>query len=185
MRKNFGKKTWLYPMPVLIVTTYNEDGTPNAMNAAWGGVYDTEQIMLCLSLDHRTTGNIRARGAFTVSIADAAHAEACDYVGMVSGRKVPDKLARAGLHTERAETVDAPVIRELPLALECRLVRFNEDGICIGDIVNVSVDESVLGADGVPDTDRLDAIVFDGIRNLYRHVGKAAAPAFEVGKKLI
>ena len=89
------------------------------------------------------------------------------------------------MHTERAETVDAPVIRELPLALECRLVRFNEDGICIGDIVNVSVDESVLGADGVPDTDRLDAIVFDGIRNLYRHVGKAAAPAFEVGKKLI
>ena len=162
MRKNFGKKTWLYPMPVLIVTTYNEDGTPNAMNAAWGGVYDTDQIMLCLSQDHRTTGNIRARGAFTVSIADAAHAEACDYVGMVSGRKVPDKLA-----------------------LECRLVRFNEDGICIGDIVNVSVDESVLGADGVPDTDRLDAIVFDGIRNLYRHVGKAAAPAFEVGKKLI
>ena len=104
---------------------------------------------------------------------------------MVSGRKVPDKLARAGLHTERAETVDAPVIRELPLALECRLVRFNEDGICIGDIVNVSVDESVLGADGVPDTDRLDAIVFDGIRNLYRHVGKEAAPAFEIGKKLI
>ena len=82
-------------------------------------------------------------------------------------------------------TVDAPIIRELPLALECRLVRFNEDGICIGDIVNVSVDESVLGADGVPDTDRLDAIVFDGIRNLYRHVGKAAAPAFEAGKKLI
>ena len=115
MRKNFGKKTWLYPMPVLIVTTYNEDGTPNAMNAAWGGVYDTDQIMLCLSQDHRTTGNIRARGAFTVNIADAAHAEACDYVGMVSGRKVPDKLARAGLHTERAETVDAPVIRELPL----------------------------------------------------------------------
>lgn len=94
MRKNFGKKTWLYPMPVLIVTTYNEDGTPNAMNAAWGGVYDTDQIMLCLSQDHRTTGNIRARGAFTVSIADAAHVEACDYVGMVSGRKVPDKLAR-------------------------------------------------------------------------------------------
>lgn len=91
MRKNFGKKTWLYPMPVLIVTTYNEDGTPNAMNAAWGGVYDTDQIMLCLSQDHRTTGNIRARGAFTVSIADAAHAEACDYVGMVSGRKVPDQ----------------------------------------------------------------------------------------------
>ena len=95
MRKNFGKKTWLYPMPVLIVTTYNEDGTPNAMNAAWGGVYDTDQIMLCLSQDHRTTGNIRARGAFTVSIADAAHAEACDYVGMVSGRKCGKEYFRS------------------------------------------------------------------------------------------
>lgn len=185
MRKSFGKKAWLYPMPVLIVTTYNADGTPNAMNAAWGGVYDTDQIMLCLSQDHRTTENIRARGAFTVSIADAAHAEVCDYVGMVSGRKVPDKLTRAELHTEHAETVDAPVIRELPLALECRLVRFNEDGICIGDIVNVSADESVLGADGNIDTDRLGAIVFDGIRNLYRRVGEAVAPAFEAGRKLL
>lgn len=185
MRKNFGKKTWLFPMPVLIVTTYNADGTPNAMNAAWGGVYDTDQIMLCLSHDHRTTENIRARGAFTVSFADAAHADACDYVGLVSGKKTPDKLARCGLHADPADAVDAPVIRELPLALECRLVKFNEDGICIGDIVNVSADESVLDADGGIDTDRLDAIVFDGIRNLYRHVGGAAARAFDAGKRLM
>ena len=184
MRKNFGKKTWLYPMPVLIVTTYNEDGTPNAMNAAWGGVYDTDQIMLCLSQDHRTTGNIRARGAFTVSIADAAHAEACDYVGMVSGRKVPDKLARAGLHTERAETVDAPVIRELPLALECRLVRFNEDGICIGDIVNVSVDESVLGENGKVDVRKVRPITFDPFNNTYVALGETVGDAFSAGKSL-
>lgn len=185
MRKNFGKKTWLYPMPVLIVTTYNADGTANAMNAAWGGVYDTDQIMLCLSADHRTTENIRARGSFTVSFADAAHVAACDYVGLVSGNKTPDKLARAGFHTEPAEMVDAPLIRELPLALECRLVKFNEDGICIGDIVNVSADESILDEKGNIDSDKLDAVVFDSIRNLYRLVGGRVAAAFEAGRPLL
>ena len=96
MRKNFGKKTWMYPLPVLIIGTYGEDGTPDAMNAAWGGIYDTGKVVLCLSEGHKTTANIKARGAFTVSFADQEHLVASDYVGIVSANKEPDKLAKAG-----------------------------------------------------------------------------------------
>lgn len=184
MRKNFGKKTWLYPMPVLIVGTYGEDGTPNAMNAAWGGVYDTDTVMLCLSDDHKTTKNIKKRGAFTVSFATSGRVKECDYVGIASANDVPDKLERAGLHTSRAEFVDAPIIDELPLTLECKLVKFNEDGICIGEIVNVSADESVLDSDGKPDARRLDPIIYDGAAHLYWSFGEVVGKAFSDGKSL-
>ena len=95
MRKNFGAKCWLYPMPVLIVGTYDENGVPNAMNAAWGGIYDTNQIMVCLADDHKTTENIKKSGAFTVSFATAETVASCDYVGIVSANDVPDKFERA------------------------------------------------------------------------------------------
>ena len=130
MRKDFGKKTWMYPLPVLIVGTYDENGNADAMNAAWGGIYDTDTVVLCLSADHKTTKNIMAKGAFTVSFADEAHTAACDYLGIVSGNDVPDKLSRAGFTAAKSGHVDAPIINELPMTLECRLVKFNEMSPC-------------------------------------------------------
>ena len=122
MRKNFGAKPYTYPQPVLIIAAYDENGAPNAMNAAWGGISDDTQISMCLSAGHKTVKNIQARKAFTVSMADAAHVAACDYVGIVSGNKVPDKFEKAGFHATKSEFVDAPLIDELPMALECTLV---------------------------------------------------------------
>ena len=184
MRKNFGKNTWVYPMPVLIVGTYDENGVPNAMNAAWGGVYDTDQIMLCLSHDHKTTENIKKNKEFTVSFATAKTVAACDYVGIVSANDVPDKFSRAGFTAERAESVNAPVIKELPMTLECRLVKFNEDGICIGDIVNISADEKILDSEGRIDVKLLDPISYDGVTNAYLRLGEKVGQAFSEGKKI-
>ena len=116
MRKNFGVKAMVYPMPVFILAAYGADGTPNAMNAAWGGISEENEISICVSADHKTTENILSRGAFTVSMATADYVKECDYVGVVSGNKVKDKLERCGFHTERAESVDAPIIKELPMA---------------------------------------------------------------------
>ena len=184
MRKNFGPNPWLYPQPVLIVGTYDESGKADAMNAAWGGMYDTHLIELCLSAGHRTTKNIRAKGAFTVSFADVSNMVACDYVGIVSANDAPDKMQKAGFHTAKSEFVDAPVIEELPLTLECKLVKFTEDGNVIGEIVNVSADERILGADGKVDTQKLNAIVFDPIAATYRKVGENVGKAFSDGAKL-
>ena len=184
MRKNFGAKTWLYPMPVLIVGTYDEDGTPNAMNAAWGGVYDTNQVMVCLADDHKTTENIKKTGAFTLSFATADTVVPCDYVGIVSANDVPDKFARAGLHATKSEYVNAPLIDELPMAVECKLIKFNEDGICIGQIVNVSADESILDENGKIDAKRLDPIIYDGVTHAYWGLGNKVGQAFSAGKEI-
>lgn len=184
MRKNFGPKTWMYPMPVLIVGTYDEMGNPNAMNAAWGGIYDTDQVMLCLSHGHKTYQNIQAKKAFTVSMADASHVAACDYVGMESGNKVANKLEKAGFTTQKSEFVDAPIIRELPMTLECRLAGETPEGILIGQIVNVSADESILNADGKIDPGLLRPITFDPVHNVYRTLGEPVGRAFQDGAAL-
>ena len=184
MRKNFGAKTWLYPMPVLIVGTYDAHGVPNAMNAAWGGVYDTNQVMLCLADDHKTTENIKNSGAFTVSFATAKTVVPCDYVGITSANDVPDKLERAGFHAIRAEHVNAPIIEELPMTLECKLIKFNEDGICIGEIVNVCADESILGLDGRIDPKKLDPIIYDSVTHAYWRFGEKVGTAFADGKTI-
>ena len=184
MRKNFGKKTWAYPMPVFIVAAYDKEQKPCCMNAAWGGIYDTDQIMLCLADDHKTTKNILESKAFTVSIADAAHVVEADYVGIVSGNQVPDKMQKAGLTTVRSEFVDAPIIKEFPMTIECKLLKFNEDGICIGEIVNVSADEAVLGADGQIDPTKLQAITYDPVHYTYLTLGEKVGNAFSDGKKL-
>lgn len=184
MRKNFGKKTWFYPMPVLIVGSYDEQGNADAMNAAWGGVYDANQIMISLSAGHKTTKNIKAKGEFTVSFADAANVVAADYVGMESANDVPNKLEKAGWHAEKSGTVDAPIIKELPLALECKLVKFNEDGNVIGEIVGISADESILGADGEVDPKLFKALGLDPVSNEYRVMGEAVGHAFKDGAKL-
>jgi len=184
MRKNFGAQSWLYPMPVLIVGTYDEKETPNAMNAAWGGVYDTNQVMLCLSHDHRTTENIKKTGAFTVSFATVETLVACDYVGIVSGNEVPDKFERAGFHATKSELVNAPLIDELPMALECKLIKFNEDGICIGEIVNVSAKECILDGEGKIDAEKLNPISYDGVTHAYRRLGDRVGNAFCDGKRI-
>ena len=184
MRKNFGKKTWLYPMPVLIVGTYDEGGNPNAMNAAWGGIYDTNLVMVCLADDHKTTENIRKTGAFTLSFATADTVVPCDYVGIVSGNDVPDKFERAGFSATKSEFVNAPLINELPMAVECKLLKFNEDGICIGEIVNVSADESVLNDEGKIDAKKMNPISYDSSTHVYWTLGEVAGRAFSDGKKI-
>lgn len=171
-------------MPVLIVGTYGEDGQPNAMNAAWGGIYDTDQIMLCLAHEHKTAENIKSRGAFTVSFATEATVAACDYVGVVSANDTPDKFARAGFHATRSELVDAPLIDELPVCLECRLVKFNEDGICVGEIVNVSAEQDALGEDGKISAEAFKPIIYDSVTHAYRGIGGRVGQAFSDGLKL-
>ena len=184
MRKDFGSKPWFYPMPVLVIGTYGADGKPDAMTAAWGGLYEADMAELCLSHGHKTFDNIVARGAFTVSFADAAHLREADYVGLVSGHNEPDKLAKAGLHTEKSVFVDAPVITEFPVALECSLVKVNEDGNVIGRIVNISADESVLADDGKPDVAKIAPISYDGVRNEYFVMGEKVGSAFHDGAGL-
>ena len=122
MRKDFGSKPWFYPMPVLVIGTYGADGKPDAMTAAWGGLYDADKVVLCLSAGHKTTKNIQAKGAFTVSFADAAHVVSSDYVGIVSANTEPAKMEKSGFHTTKSEFVDAPLIDELPVALECKFL---------------------------------------------------------------
>lgn len=183
MRKDFGSKPMLYPMPVLIIGTYGEDGTPNAMNAAWGGIVDTNLIGICLA-DHKTTRNIFARKAFTVSMADVGNMVAADYVGIVSGDKVPDKVARAGWHTSKSHLVDAPIIDELPMTLECSFVSYDEGtGLLIGRIENVSAEESIL-TDGKIDLNKFHPITFDPCGNGYYPLGEKLGNAFQEGKKL-
>ncbi len=184
MRKNFGLKSMLYPMPVLIVGTYGEDGTPNAMNAAWGGIYDTNQVMVCLADDHKTTENIKKTGAFTISFATAKTVVPCDYVGIVSANDDPDKFAKAGFSAAKSEYVNAPLINELPVAVECKLLKFNEDGICIGEIVNVSADESALDESGKINVKRFDPIIYDSMTHAYWNFGEKVGRAFSDGNKL-
>jgi len=171
-------------MPVLIIGTYDENGTPNAMNAAWGGIYDTNMVMVCLADDHKTTENIKKAGAFTVSFATVKTVVPCDYVGIVSANDVPDKLLRAGLHAVKSEYVNAPIIEELPMAVECKLRGFNEDGICIGQIVNVCADESILDENGRIDVKRLDPIIYDGVTHAYWSFGEKVGQAFSDGSKI-
>jgi len=171
-------------MPVLIVGTYDEAKRPNAMNAAWGGIYDTNLIMVCLADEHKTTENIRKTGAFTVSFATAGTVVACDYVGIVSANDVPEKFEKAGFHATRSEFVNAPIIDELPMTVECRLLKFNEDGICIGEIVNVSADESILDENGKIDVKKLDPIIYDSATHAYWDFGKKVGRAFCDGKNI-
>lgn len=184
MRKNFGAKPILYPQPVFIIATYNEDGTSNAMNAAWGGISEADEISMCISENHKTTENVLARRAFTVSMATADYVAACDYVGMVSGSKVPNKVEKAGFHTVRSEFVDAPVIVELPMAVECQLVSYDPETCrMVGKVVNVCADESVL-TDGKIDPAKLKPITFDGMNHTYLALGEKVGNAFSDGAKL-
>ncbi len=180
-RTNFGASPIMFPQPVLIIGTYDENGIPNAMNAAWGITTDFKEITISLS-EHKTTDNFKIRKAFTVSMATEDQVIACDYVGIESGRKVPDKFARAGFHATKSEFVDAPLIDELPMALECKVKSF-EDGILIGEIVNVSADDSVI-TNGKIDPKKLRPITFDPCNNTYIGLGEKVGNAFQDGRKL-
>ena len=185
MRKNFGAKAMCYPMPVYIIGTYGEGGTPNAMNAAWGGISEETEISICVSADHKTTKNILARKAFTVSMATAKYVAACDYVGIVSGTEEPEKFAKAGFHATKSEFVDAPLIDELPMAVECRLISYDPETCrLVGEIVNVSVDDSVLGENGKVDVTKLQPITYDPINHHYLVLGEKVGQAFQDGFSL-
>ena len=181
MRKNFGVKPMVYPMPVFIIGTYDENGVPNAMNAAWGGISEENEISICISADHKTTYNLLKKGAFTVSMATADYVRECDYVGIVSGNDVEDKLTRCGLHTVKSEFVNAPVIVELPMAVECRLKSYDPDSCrLVGEIVNVSCDEEMLTG-GRIDLAKLRPITYDSANHTYRVVGEVVGKAYSDG----
>ncbi len=185
MRKNIGAKTALYPMPVLIIGTYGESDIPNAMNAAWGGISEENEISICVSDDHKTTANLLARGAFTVSIADVDNLVAADYVGIVSGNDIPDKIERAGWHAEKSARVDAPIFTELPMALECRLKSYDAASCrLVGEIVDLSVDDKILTEDGKIDLAKFHPITYDSFRHEYVALGAAVGKAFSAGLEL-
>ena len=180
-RVDFGAKPYLYPMPVLIIGTYDENGVPNAMNAAWGTITDYNEITISMA-PHKTTENLAVTGAFTVSIATEDTVVACDYVGIVSGKDVPDKFAKAGFHATKSEKVNAPLIDELPMALECK-VKSYEDEILVGEIVNVIADESVL-TNGKIDPKKLRPIAYDPVNHTYLSLGDVVGKAFSDGSTL-
>ena len=184
-RKNFGAKAYSYPQPVWIIATYDAEGNPNAMNAAWGGISEENEISVCLSANHKTCANFAVTGAFTISMADADHVAGCDYVGMASGTKTADKFARAGFTATKSELVNAPIINELAVCLECRVIEYNKE-TCIlrGEIVNVSVDESAL-TDGKVDVSKVKPISFDPFNNAYHVIGEKVGDAWGSGRSLL
>ena len=181
-RKNFGPNPALVttPQPCVMVATWDKDHTPDVMMAAWAGQYDNKQIVISMSR-HKTTDNIEQTGAFTVSFADIRTVAESDYFGLVIGHKVPDKVARVGFTATPSPNVDAPIINEYPLTLECKVVSW-QDGILIGEVVNMSADESIL-TDGKVDLEKLQPIVFDAASVTYRAIGDVVGQAWGSGKK--
>lgn len=184
MKKNFGVKPVIYPQPVLMLAAYDKQGLPCAMAAAWGGISEETEISICVSEFHKTMLNILETGAFTVSPATAEYAAQCDYLGTVSGNQVEDKLRRVGFTVTKSAFVDAPVIDQLPMALECRLISYDlEHCRLVGEIVNVCADESVLNESGKVDPLKLQPICYDGMNHEYHVLGQRVGKAFSMGKK--
>ncbi len=181
-RKNFGPDHALVttPQPCVMIATWDKDHTPDVMMAAWAGQYDFKQIVVSLS-KHKTTQNLEQTGAFTVSFADLRTVAESDYFGLVSGSKVPDKVARAGFTVTPSPNVDAPIIDQYPLTLECKVVSWS-NGILVGQVVNMCADESIL-TDGKVDLEKLQPIVFDAASMTYRAIGKVVGKAWGDGKK--
>lgn len=188
MKKSIKNKTVVTPLPVLIVATYDENGTPDAMNAAWGGQCDYHKIALNLANGHKTTENIRKNREFTVSIGTLDTMTLSDYVGIVSANKIIDKLAKADVHVSKAPNVNAPIIEEYPLTMECRAISINEENggtRVVGEVVNLLAEESILDEKGNVDFDKLCPISYDSERHTYRVLGSNVGHAFSDGKKLI
>ena len=185
--KSFGQKPWVLPQPVLIIGTYNNDGTPNAMNAAWGGQWDSKEIMICMG-SHATTENLDRCGEFTVAFATKDTMVAADFVGIVSGKNDPEKMLKTGWTAIKSEHVNAPVFTDFPMTLECRILRKideTEDGYnLIAEIVNILVDEAYLAEDGKPDVEKMQLISYEPVHHGYLVMGERVGNAFADGKRL-
>ena len=186
MRKNIKTTEAIFPMPVLMIATYNEDGSVDVMNAAWGTMLERNLVILNLTETHKTVKNIKSRKGFTVSIADAKHVVEADYFGVVSGNVDPNKFEKSGLSSIKSENVDAPIIKEFPLCMECEFIEYQDDeygcGV-IGKVVNVTADESVMNGDKV-DIEKVNAIAFDPYTHGYYRVTERVGQAFKDGLKL-
>ncbi len=186
MRKNIKTTEAIFPMPVLMIATYNEDGSVNVMNAAWGTMLSRDHVILNLTETHKTVKNIKKRKAFTVSIADSKHVVEADYFGVVSGNNTPNKFENSGLSVIKSENVDAPIINEFPICLECEFIEYQDDkygcGV-IGKVVNVTADENVMNGENV-DIELVDAIAFDPYTHGYYKVTQRVGDAFKDGLQL-
>ncbi len=187
MKKDLGVQPYLFPMPVLMIATYNPDGSTDVMNMAWGGICDQDKVALNLSPDHRTAKNLEVRRAFTISVADLPHLEEADFFGTASANTMENKFQRSGLHSVASTRVDAPVVEEFPLTLECKVLEIQrDDGFrVVGQIVNVLADESVLDQDGKVDPQRLNAFVFDQFQSGYYAIGPKVGQAWSSGRKFL
>ncbi len=186
MRKNIKTTEAIFPMPVLMIATYNEDGSIDVMNAAWGMMLDRDYVVLNLTETHKTVKNIKERKAFTVSIADANHVVEADYFGVVSANNTPNKFENSGLTATKSANVDAPIINEFPICMECEFVEYQGDqygcGV-VGKIVNVTADENVM-KEGNVDIAKVSAIAFDPYMHGYYKVTERVGNAFKDGFKL-
>lgn len=187
MRKNLGPNPYIYPQPVLIVATYGEDGTVDAMNVAYGGIVNSNRLQINIGVRHKTSDNIKAVKEFTVGIADEKNLVAADYVGIVSGHDEPDKVLKSGFHTIKSEFVNAPIIEELPITMECKVEEINQYEQTlriVAEIVNVSADERVLTEDDRINIEELAAISYDPSNHTYLKVGTKVGTAFSDGNQL-
>ena len=187
MMKDFGVKPYLYPMPTYMIGTYNEDDTVDVMMMAWGGICAEDMVALNLEEDHKTVANLRARKAFTLSVPGTDTMKESDFFGIATANKVPDKFARSGLHAEKSSRVDAPIVTEYPLTLECEVVEFQDQpyGLrVLGKIVNVLANEKVLDEKGKIDAAKLNAFAFDQMRNGYYAMGEKIGQAWNAGAPL-
>ncbi len=188
MKKSLGSMPAVFPMPVLMVAAYDADGTPQAMNAAWGTICGMDKVALCIDEDHATTKAVRASGAFTVALADEAHMAEADYLGIATGNKLADKFAKSGLTETRAEAVNAPVIDQFPVTLVCELaevVQTDHLHAVVGTIVDVLAEEDVLSEEGKIDPAKLGAIIFDQFQSGYYATGAKVGQAWNAGKELV
>ncbi len=188
MKKDLGVAPYLFPMPVLMIATYNEDETVDVMNMAWGGICAENMVALNLDEEHKTVANLKNTKAFTLSIADAAHIKESDFFGIASGNKMKDKFERSGMTAIKSTRVNAPIVEEYPVTLECKVVEFQNQpyGLrVLGEIVNVIADESVLDEKGKIDAGKLNAFVFDQFRNDYYKVGEKIGKAWNAGASLM
>ena len=188
MKKDFGVKPYLYPMPTYMIGTYNEDGSVDVMMMAWGGICAEDMVALNLEADHKTVANLRARKAFTLAVPGTDTLKESDFFGIATGNKMADKFARSGLHAVKSARVDAPVIEEYPLTLECEVAEMQDQpyGLrVLGKIVNVLADEKVLDEAGKIDAGKLNAFAFDQMRNGYYALGEKVGQAWKSGAELM